>query len=169
MSAIRDGRNHTQMSAPLFHSVAEFLPEDPEHEQDRLDLFALERSRRHFGAYAPSSATGGEDEEDDDDVGCSEEEDSTQELRRSRGKGRFGTIMSSWRADQSGTVKGSLSGLARSHGAETGAASAKGKMVDVRLDDPNDRSLMEDFDRVGQSTLLFVSSGIADNGIGSAK
>jgi len=159
MSAIREGRNHTQISAPLFHSVAEFLPEDPEHEQDRLDLVALEHSRRRFGAYAPSSATGGEDDEDDDG-GYSEEDDSTQELRRSRGRGRFGNIKSSWRADRSGTAKGSLSGSARSQGTETGGSSSKGKMVDVRLDDPNEHSLMEDFDQVGASTIFYVKESL---------
>ena len=141
MSAIREGRLNAQTSAPLFHSAADFLPEDPEHEQERLDLYALERSRRHFGVYAPSSVGGGDDDDDEEDDGEYSEEDSTQELRRSRGRGRFGNIKSSWRADRSGAAKDSV----LSDGTERGTDS-KGKMVDIRLDDSTHLSRMEEED-----------------------
>jgi hypothetical protein len=144
MSTIRDGRR-TQTSAPLFHSAADFLPEDPEHEQERLDLYSLERSRRHFGAYAPSNGTGGGDDDDDEEEEYSGD-DSTQELRRSRGRGRFGNIRSSWRRDPT-------SDSLLSEGTERGADS-KGKMVDVRLDQSELHSDPEDYDHsVGRVCL----------------
>ncbi|KAA8894961.1 hypothetical protein FN846DRAFT_900749 [Sphaerosporella brunnea] len=142
MSAIREGRR-PQTSAPLFHSAADFLPEDPEHEQERLDLYSLERSRRHFGAYAPSNGTGGggDDDDEDDDADYSGD-DSTQELRRSGGRGRFGNIRSSWRA---GTQREPISDSMLSDGTERDAES-KGKMVDVRLDQSETYSDTDDYD-----------------------
>lgn len=156
MSAIRDGRLNSQSTVPLFHSAADFLPEDPEHEQERLDLYSLERSRRHFGAYASSSAAGGEEEYEDDEEDEEDDEDSTQELRRSRGRGRFlgsggGNIKSSWRADRSGTAKGGSSVF--SNGTERGSGSrGKDKMVDVRLDDhsEHEHSETDDFEHAGR-------------------
>ena len=142
MSAIREGRLTGPSNAPLFHSAADFLPEDPEHEQERLDLYSLERSRRHFGAYAPSSSGVGEGEYEEgegEEASGSDSEGSTQELRRSRGRRFPGNLKSSWRADRSGTTaKGgsSAAGSVFSNGtARGGSRSAADKMVDVRLDD----------------------------------
>jgi hypothetical protein len=142
MGAIREGRLNKQTSAPLFHSAADFLPEDPEREQERLDLYSLERSRRHFGAYAPSNGTGGGDDDEEDDDEEYSGDDSTQELRRSRGRGRFGNIRSSWRA---GPAREPRSDSVLSGGTERGASS-KGKMVDVRLDQSEHNSDTDDYD-----------------------
>jgi hypothetical protein len=135
MSAIREGRLTTQTPAPLFHSAADFLPEDPEHEQEVQDFYALKSSRRHFGPYAPSSATGAE--EDEDDNGEYSDEDSTQELRRSRGRSQYlglGNIKSSWRAP--GTSDSVFSNKTISPSGLKG----KDKMVPVRLDESEVRS-----------------------------
>ncbi|KAL7274350.1 hypothetical protein RUND412_002764 [Rhizina undulata] len=145
MSAIRDGRyNNPPNQAPLFHSTAEYLPDDPEHEQEVQDFYALKSSRRHFGAYTDSHATLDEEEEEDDQDGDYSEE-STQELRKSRGKfkGRLlgsGNIRSSWRMSKPGASLNqstSKTGSVFSDGTERASGSGKGKerMVEIRLDD----------------------------------
>lgn len=144
MSAIREGRlNNPHNTAPLFHSAADFMPPDEEHEQEVQDFYALKSSRRHFGAYASSNATVHEedDEEDGDYSGGS-----TQELRQSGGKGKSrlsvlgntNTIRSSWRASKSAgsSVVRSTSRTSSvgSDGTEKGEK-GKGRMVDIGLDD----------------------------------
>lgn len=154
MSAIREGRLNAPLNpAPLFHSAADYIPDDPEHEQEVQDFYALKSSRRHFGAYASSNAT--VTEEDDEDEGDYSEE-STQELRRSKGKGKLrplgaGNIRSSWRAPK----LTSSSPLVRSASAASSVGSdgteradkGKDKMVDIGLEDSVRLGMMpEDID-----------------------
>lgn len=154
MSAIREGRlNAPPNPAPLFHSAADYLPDDPEHEQEVQDFYALKSSRRHFGAYASSNATvTEEDEEDEGDYS----EESTQELRRSKGKGKLrllgvGNIRSSWRVSRSAgssplAMSTSQTSSVESDGTER-ADKGKDVMVDIGLEDSVRLGMMpEDID-----------------------
>lgn len=154
MSAIREGRlNAPPGPAPLFHSAADYLPDDPEHNQEVHDFYALKSSRRHFGAYASSNATvTEEDEEDEGDYS----EESTQELRRSKGKGKLrplgaGSIRSSWRASRSAgssplVRSTSQTSSVGSDGTEK-ADKTKDMMVDIGLEDSVRLGMMpEDID-----------------------
>jgi hypothetical protein len=136
--------------APLFHSVADYLPDDPEHEQEVQDFYALKSSRRHFGAYTlASNTTVGEEDEDGD-----YSEDSTQELRQSRAKGKGGLlgpggIRSSWRASAGSSLVRSTSQTSSVLSAGTERADGKGKdrMVEIGLDDSVRLGMMpEDID-----------------------
>lgn len=153
MSAIREGRLNAPLGpAPLFHSAADYLPDDPEHEQEVQDFYALKSSRRHFGAYASSNATVTEEDEDEGDYS----EESTQELQRSKRKGKLrplgvGSIRSSWRASKSA----GSSPLVRSTSATSSVGSdgtekadkGKDKMVDIGLEDSIRLGMMpEDID-----------------------
>lgn len=141
MSAIRDGRITTPprpSAAPLFHSAADYLPEDTEREEGVLH--ALQGSRRHFDPYGPSTSTaaGIPDEYEDSEDGEYSEE-STQELRRSRGM-RGGPYpasgLKSSREAKAGR-KGSTPKTESVFSDRTadGRDKGKGKMVDVQLDD----------------------------------
>lgn len=154
MSAIREGRLNTPSNpAPLFHSAADYLPDDPEHEQEVQDFYALKSSRRHFGAYASSNAT--VHEEDDEDEGDYSGE-STQELRRSKGKGKArllgnGNIKSSWRASRSAgsslVRSASRASSVGSEGTEKADGKGKDRMVDIGLEDSVRLGMMpEDID-----------------------
>lgn len=153
MSAIREGRlNAPPGPAPLFHSAADYLPDDPEHQQEVQDFYALKSSRRHFGAYASSNAT--VTEEDEEDEGDDSEE-SVQELRRSKGKGRLrplgAGIRSSWRASRSAgssplVRSTSQTSSVGSDGTEK-ADKGKDRMVDIGLEDSVRLGMMpEDID-----------------------
>ncbi|EEP78336.1 predicted protein [Uncinocarpus reesii 1704] len=135
------GRGSTQQ-APLFHSATDqFREEDDEqeHEREIADYYALQRSRRNFGAIQM---------EESSELEGDEGNNSTE---HSAGLGQGGGIRSSWRG---GKASG---GLSRRTGVETlheqeedkadedddgASASSKGKnkMVDIRLEDsvPND-------------------------------
>lgn len=115
--------------APLFFSVADNLPDDHDHDQEVQDLYALQSSRRHFGAYA--SSTVDEDEEGEE---LGESSDSIPDPRRDRGrKSPLGAgVKSSWRR---GSVRPSSrmssSTVTRSQQQDKG----KDKLEDIRLDD----------------------------------
>lgn len=109
--------------APLFFSVADNLPDDHDHDQEVQDLYALQSSRRHFGAY--TSSTVDEDERD----GLGESSDSIPDPRRDRGKKSplEPGVKSAWR-----------SGLAESSSTITPSQrkdKGKDKLEDIRLDD----------------------------------
>lgn len=139
MSAMREGRlNGPPNPAPLFHSAADYLPDDPEHEQEVQDFYALKSSRRHFGGYnPPANATVGEEDEDEGEYS----EDSTQALRQSKGKGkaRHLGIHSSWRASRSAGSSllrsTSQTSSVLSDGTERASGKGKDRMVDIGLDD----------------------------------
>ncbi|KAL1997379.1 hypothetical protein VTN49DRAFT_3981 [Thermomyces lanuginosus] len=119
--------------APLFFSATdEFREEDDEqeHEREIADYYALQKSRRHFG----NSQTEGSSELDDDDR--------TSEGSRSHyypwGTDRKNGIKSSWRDERVATSKygGDIPTIAEPAAEdEDGDSAAKGKMVDVGLDD----------------------------------
>lgn len=155
MSAIREGRLNPQNQAPLFHSAADFLPEDPEHEQEVQDYYALKSSRRHFGGYGEGSEGAG----DDDQSGGYSDDESTEELRRSKGAVRFGRsrIQSSWRPTRSGqSSRSGGSGSRResvfSDRTVGDSGKGKGRMVDVDL---NESRRMADSERIeGEDSVV---------------
>ncbi|WEW61846.1 hypothetical protein PRK78_007343 [Emydomyces testavorans] len=136
------GRGSVQQ-APLFHSTTDQLhEEDDEQEREReiADYYALQRSRRNFGAIQmeESSELEGEDE-GNDSVGHPDG------FSQKRG------IKSSWRGGKTsgglsrGTEVGTVHEQQEDHAdededGESTSSKGKGRMVDVRLEDsiPND-------------------------------
>ncbi|EFE36724.1 uncharacterized protein ARB_04249 [Trichophyton benhamiae CBS 112371] len=121
--------------APLFHSNNEHLPEEDD-ERDAADFYALQRSRRHFGASRLAESSEGDEGED-----SKHSEHSTgQEDEYSRGTG----IRSSWRGKASvigpagKTATKSLEEQPEENEedvSEGTPSSGKGRMVEVRLED----------------------------------
>lgn len=127
MSAIRDGRP-VRSEAPLFFSGADHLPDDPEHDQEVQDLYTLQSSRRHFGAYA--SSTLDEDEEGD---GLGESSDSIPDPRRERARrSPLAVATKTWgRGSVGSSSRVSTPTVTRSQRMDKG----KDKLEDIRLDD----------------------------------
>ncbi|EEH43255.1 uncharacterized protein PADG_08075 [Paracoccidioides brasiliensis Pb18] len=131
--------------APLFHSAAdEFREEDDEqeHEREIEDLYALQRSRRHFGSSQLEESS-----EIDDDGKHSENSIVAPGNSHQNGRGRGGGIKSSWRAGRASDVAPVPGGKPfeqvnggdeddRDDTRSTGASSlGKDVMVDVGLED----------------------------------
>ncbi|EER29070.1 hypothetical protein CPC735_037760 [Coccidioides posadasii C735 delta SOWgp] len=131
------GRGSTQ--APLFYSTTDqFREEDDEqeHEREIADYFALQRSRRNFGAIQM--------EESSELEGGEEGNDSTE---HADGFGQGRGIRSSWRGGNASGEPSRRTGVETLHeqkeeddDARSASSKGKGKMVDVRLEDsvPND-------------------------------
>lgn len=136
------GRGSVQQ-APLFHSVTDqFREEDDEHEHEReiADYYALQKSRRNFGAIhlEESSELEGED-------------DGHNSIENPDGFGQGRGIRSSWRGGNAGggpsrgtevdTLHEQHEGQSDEENDNQSVSSiGKGKMVDIRLEDsvPND-------------------------------
>ncbi|KAM5452198.1 hypothetical protein MaudCBS49596_003552 [Microsporum audouinii] len=124
--------------APLFHSTTEQLQEEDD-EREAADLYALQRSRRHFGASRLAESSEGDEGED------------SKHSERSTGQadefGRGTGIRSSWRgkasvSDSAGkTGTGALTEQPEEDEDHDGSMSqgtsspGKGRMVDIRLED----------------------------------
>ncbi|KAL2809513.1 hypothetical protein BJX63DRAFT_423752 [Aspergillus granulosus] len=128
------GSRNLAQQAPLFHSATEdFNEEDEEveHERELADLYALERSRRHFGS---SHLKNSETDEDD----ASSPEASAQNPRIPHIDRPVKSIRGAWRGSR--FAKGRDSFIATVAEAEDGEEgklheSSSRKMVDVHLED----------------------------------
>jgi hypothetical protein len=151
----------TQPSAPLFYSATDdFREEDDgeEHEREVADYYALQRSRRHFGASNIS-----EDSAEMDEIGENSKEDAADESKEEEdhpyGLGRG--IRSSWKGEKSTkrgrppAVDSSKEGLERERERSTAESAArdssrdsksKGKLVDVELSQ-SERSSIDALER----------------------
>lgn len=135
--------------APLFHSALdEFREEDDEEERDRdlADFYALQRSRRVFGASRL------EESEETERDGESTVENSREEDRKLPSVGRGRGIKSSWHGGRQSTREQRGRGPEKvleepediryedSQGRTNSDASSKGKMVDIGLESAIDDS-----------------------------
>ncbi|KAI9669205.1 MAG: hypothetical protein M1817_004700, partial [Caeruleum heppii] len=120
--------------APLFYSATdEFQEDDEETEREReaADFYALQRSRRHFGASRLEESSEADDDGPDSDADADTRGTDDRGFRRGRG------IRSSWRGDRSKVKKKGASSdpLARhSEGSSDRSSKDKGRMVDVGLE-----------------------------------
>ncbi|KAI9807527.1 MAG: hypothetical protein M1825_005467 [Sarcosagium campestre] len=134
--------SRTSAAAPLFYSATdEFREEDDEVERERevADFYALQRSRRHFGASQL------EESSEVEDLGSREsdlDQPDSERAYHGRARRKRGGIRSSWRGGRV-TAKGMArdadvveeDGEDSNHEGESGKSSvAKGKMVDIGLD-----------------------------------
>ncbi|GAD97338.1 conserved hypothetical protein [Paecilomyces variotii No. 5] len=134
--------------APLFYSATdEFREEDDEleHEREIADLYALQRSRRHFGSSQLEQSS-----ELDDDGGSSEASGENYSGHE-HAFDRPGGIRSSWRAGKAASRRNVQIDLLpeedENEPADTvsrsSGATGKGKMVDVGLEDTLRSDLQE--------------------------
>ncbi|KAL3442589.1 hypothetical protein BJX65DRAFT_312632 [Aspergillus insuetus] len=129
------GSRNLAQQAPLFHSATEdFHEEDEEieHERELADLYALERSRRHFGS---SHLKHSETDEDD----ASSPEASAQHSRTSPGR----SLRGPWRQRFAPGRASFIDTVAETQDGEDGedgkldesGSRIPGKLVDVHLED----------------------------------
>lgn len=134
--------------APLFYSATDEFREDDdelEHEREIADLYALQRSRRHFGTSQLEQSSELEDD------GGSSEASGEHYSGHENNFDRPGGIKSSWRAGKVGTRRNVHIDLLpeedENERADTASRSSgttgKGKMVDVGLDDTLRSDLQE--------------------------
>ncbi|KAI9846171.1 MAG: hypothetical protein M1837_004285 [Sclerophora amabilis] len=128
--------------APLFYSATDEFREDDdevEHEREVADLYALQRSRRHFGASQLEESS----EADDDGSKGSDFYGAGDNDGRSvddRGPGRGGGIKSSWRGGKVGDRrKGKPVGTLQESPTDEeeqseGSSKGKGRLVDIGLE-----------------------------------
>jgi len=130
--------------APLFYSATdEFREEDDEqeHEREIADLYALQRSRRHFGTSHLEESS--ELEDDDDDDGTSSETSGDHKPGKGPGIYRGESIRSSWRGGRVSRRGHDLQvePLPERSESECGdsesrsSSRGRGKMIDVGLED----------------------------------
>lgn len=126
-------------SAPLFYSATDdFREEDDEAERERevADLYALQRSRRQFGASRLEESS---EADDDDGSGSS---DLGPDGGRTRGFGLGGGIKSSWKgdkADRDRRKKATKREERSRHDHDDDGDQGKEPMVDVRLESSTGR------------------------------
>ncbi|KAK2820026.1 hypothetical protein FQN49_007796, partial [Arthroderma sp. PD_2] len=128
--------------APLFHSTTDGLQGEEDDEREAADLYALQRSRRHFGASQLAESSEADEGEDSKH---SEHSEGRADEEYGRGTG----IRSSWRGKASASGPAGRMGTgtlteqaeeeeedARSMSRSTSRSSpGKGRMVDIRLED----------------------------------
>jgi Plasma-membrane choline transporter len=135
-------------SAPLFYSATDEFREEndgEEHEREVADYYALQRSRRHFGASRLSESSEVDDDDQYEQEHPSKTEDDESELPYRPGRG----IRSSWKGDKMGkrgrkpAVEESVQEQPDREHSRTGseADKAKGKLVDVELSSSEQSSI----------------------------
>ncbi|KAL2836821.1 hypothetical protein BJY01DRAFT_221501 [Aspergillus pseudoustus] len=128
------GSRNLAQQAPLFHSATDdFQEEDEEdeHERELADLYALERSRRHFGS---SHLKNSETDEDD----ASSPEASAQPPRITHVEPPVRSARGAWRGSRFAKGRTSfIDTVAEAEDGEEGKLheSSSRKMVDVHLED----------------------------------
>ncbi|KAL4954163.1 hypothetical protein BDW69DRAFT_163681 [Aspergillus filifer] len=145
------GSRNLAQQAPLFHSATEDFheeDEDAEHEREIADFYALQRSRRHFGSSQLRDSETDEDGGNSLNVSAQKLSDGSAD-RTSRGvRGVWGT------SKRCTGQEWSVDAVAEAADDEVGVLHessdrAKGKLVDVRLEDTLRSDYYEDNDPPG--------------------